>query len=72
MTLPCFILNRAIIPMYCLLVGGDKPRRYKQSFTEQVGVGFIPTRELTCIDDNYRRKIAQTSTYLLKSHHVCT
>ena len=27
------------------LAGGDKPRHYKQSFTGQVGVGFIPTRE---------------------------
>jgi hypothetical protein len=31
---------------FCSLPGGDKPRHYKLSFTEQVGVGFIPTREL--------------------------
>ena len=24
---------------FCPLVGGDKPRHYKRSFTEQVGVG---------------------------------
>jgi hypothetical protein len=24
------------------LAGGDKPRHYKRSFTEQVGAGFIP------------------------------
>jgi hypothetical protein len=54
------------------LAGGDKPRHYKRSFTEQVGAGFIPARELACIDDNCRRKFAKFSTYLLKSHHVCT
>jgi hypothetical protein len=26
----------------CPLEGGDKPHHYKRSFTEQVGVGFIP------------------------------
>jgi len=40
------------------LVGGDKPRHYKQSFTELVGVGFIPTRELACTGDDRRRRIA--------------
>jgi len=41
------------------VAGGDKPRPYKRSFTEPVGVGFIPTRELACIDDDCRRKITQ-------------
>jgi hypothetical protein len=34
-------------------------------------VGFIPTRELACTDNDSQRKIAQFSTYLLKSPHVC-
>jgi hypothetical protein len=63
------------------LAGGDKPRHYKQSFTEQVGVGFIPTRELACIDDDYRFRgfkksknftFMQTVQKIIKRQNFCT
>ena len=42
------------------IAGGDKPRHYNRSFTDKVGAGFILARKLVCIDDDCRRKIAQS------------
>jgi len=39
-------------------LGFYKPRHYKRSYTDQVGVGFIPTREMVGTGDDCRRKIA--------------
>ncbi|MCP4624875.1 MAG: hypothetical protein GY850_15325 [bacterium] len=53
--------DRTIFSIFCALVGGDKPLHYKRSFTEQVGMGFIPTRDLACTGKDGRRKIVQLS-----------
>ena len=48
-----------IFSTFCALASGDKPRHYKRSISEWVGVGFIPTHELACTDNDSPRIIAQ-------------